>query len=183
MSWTGSQRAARTGLGVLAACVVVAATGAIALTHSPSAHAGEHFVGGHADPRDVTVDLWPGGRRVATSEGLELSDTCVFDGGTVLVPVRLSVTAIQGVAQRSRPRSPSVVAEGWVTLHVTATVSRRTAGDELVASVTEDFAMRATRDGDWVHIPLDDAQWRHGANECAITQWTMTPGAWLSNDD
>src|SRR5262245_33998927 len=52
----------RARLSGLAAVVLVATGGAIAFAHQASAHAGEHFVAGHADPDDVTVKLWRPGR-------------------------------------------------------------------------------------------------------------------------
>src|SRR3954454_12739873 len=148
MSWTGGQP-------LLAAAVVVAMAGAIAVTHSQSAHAGEHFVSGRADPRDVTVKPWR-------------TETCHFDSVTsvVEVPVKLSVAAIEP-------------AEGWVTMHVSATVSQHRSG-EIVASATEDVLMHAVGrrgfDGDWVNVPLDQAQWSHGAHDCTIISWTITSG-------
>jgi hypothetical protein len=139
------------------------ATGvAVEVTHSRS-HAGQHYVSGHANPDQVTVRLMS--PRTIVTSGTEPSRTCIYkrDLGTVYVPVRLSVRG-----------------NGAVTLHVTATVSD---GNDVVATVTQDFPMESTNMGTFVDIPLEEAVWRQGSNDCAVTDWTMSPGAWFWNDD
>jgi hypothetical protein len=164
MLWTARQG--------LVAVLVAAAGGAIAITHGSSAHAGEHFVSGQADANAVTVKL-------------DADRACVYDqgAGMVFVPVRLRVAA-HVAAKRASVRSESFAGKGWVTLHVTATVSSRHEGERIVTSATKDFPMDVTvGDSSWVGIPLGRTSWRPGPNDCAIAKWTMTPGAWLSNDD
>jgi hypothetical protein len=157
------------------AAVVLAAGSALAVAHVNWGHAGEHFVDGHADRQDVTVKLYRQGR--LGIGGTQTSRTCAYspERGTVDVPVHLFVSA-----------------GGAVTIHVTANVLNLPDGADAsqydggsvdaIASVTQDFAM-SNGMGTYVHVPLDQAAWQDGANDCAISGWTVTDGAWFSNDD
>lgn len=150
---------------VLPTTALLGLGGVVAASHGRSAHAGEHFVSGHVDSRDIVVRIAPR-REAGTSKGFVWSDTCAFHGGIAHVPVHVAVHA-----------------PGAVTLHITATVSNRRTGDDTVASATQDLAVDASVAGEWLRIPLDEALWRDGANNCAVTGWTMTPGAWFPDDD
>jgi hypothetical protein len=154
-------------LGTLAAVgiLAVAVTGSAREIARERWENGSHFVSGNADPDGVSVTLAQG-----------VDHECFFSDGIVYVPTRLEV------ADPTLPKR--AVSDEWVTLHVTAAVTSHRGGDTTVTSAVRDEPIRVgNTSGSWVHIPVDASPWAGGSAECAVTKWTMTPGAWLPNDD
>jgi hypothetical protein len=169
----------RPATGQVATVAVVVAvlallTWLVVRAHSP--HRGEHYVAGvagqHGSVSLGTEELksqqrWPNDLAPKS----DISDTCFYDTErhAVLVPIE-----VRGGG-------------GGMTFRVTATVAKGSSGvdgDAVVKSAVSDVPFQGTMrsEGIWVRIPLDHATWNGGATNCRVS-WTMTPGAWFSNDD
>jgi hypothetical protein len=157
--------------------VTLVAGGVWMVVRNAPAHAGEHFVSGR-EARGVSGSL----SADALVGETDASSSCFYPPGRKVVIVPIVLTART---------------EGALTFAVTATITNRPDGydgDEydggdgkVVASVNSDvpYDGRSMKNKPmiwYLNIPLSEAKWLAGTNDCAM-RWSMTPGAWFPNHD
>lgn len=167
-----SQRRATIVLAVAVSLVVVSA--GVAFAWSKIDHRGMHYVAA-VPGAQVVLTPDPDQLKEDMSGSFE-SASCRYRWGRLLVPFRA----------QTDPVDPG----GW-TAHVTVTVVNRPDGDDgrerdggdgsTVFAESLDIAITG-RTYSYANVRMDHDDWEAGANDCTFA-WTVTPGAWVINDD